>query len=138
MVKILRHLGATALTTTFLLAVGFFVPACNDDPLAPFEPEISNNVDSFSLQATSVLGVTLTRDYAWQNTGVVANVNQATTVTNGSASLKILDTVGEQVYQENLASNGTSGTSDGMTGDWTIRMVLTNFSGTINFSVEKP
>ena len=127
-----------ALSALILLAGSLVLTGCSDDPFAPYEPEISNKVDSFSLQATGVENVTTIKDYIWENTGVSANVNQATTVNRGTASLKVLDGEGQEVYLANLATNGTSTTSTGLTGDWTIRVILTGYSGTINFSLEKP
>lgn len=126
--------------TAVLLALAWIalLSGCSDDSLTPFEPELSNNTDSFSLQATGVTNVSQTRTYAWSNTGTTANINQATTVTRGSASLIILDVMGDDVYRDSLAENGTFTTTAGVVGDWTIRMVLSDFSGTINFSLEKP
>lgn len=123
---------------SLLVLAGLPLVGCNDDPFAPYEPEIANVADSFSLQATGVEGVSLTRDYAWQNTGTTANVNQATTVTKGTATLRILDDAGVQVYSKNLATNGTATTSAGQAGMWTIRIILTDYSGTVNFSAEAP
>jgi hypothetical protein len=59
-------------------------------------------------------------------------------VTAGSATLTIRDASGTQVYTRNLADNGTFLTNAGTSGSWTIQVVLTNMSGTINFRVQKP
>jgi len=115
----------------------FAVLACNDS-LAPFQPEIANVPDNFQLQATNVQRVTNTFEYTWQNSGTTANVNQATVVAVGTAQLTILDSQGTQVYTRNLAENGTFQTTSGTTGAWKIRMALTNYSGTLNFRVQKP
>lgn len=121
-----------------LVAILIPLAGCSDDPLAPYEPEVSNQTDSFSLQATGVRNVTLTRDYPWSNTGTMANVNQATTVTGGSARLTILDDEGAVVYSGNLSGNGSFETENGASGLWTVRLALDNYSGTINLSAEKP
>lgn len=118
------------------LLLAFAAIACSDS-LAPFQPEIANVPDNFQLQATNVRDVTNTFEYTWQNTGTTANVNQATTIVDGTAQLTILDAQGSQVYTRNLADNGTFQTSAGVTGAWTIRMVLTNYDGTLNFRVQK-
>ncbi len=120
-----------------LLLAGVLV-ACGDDALAPFEPEVANLTDSFQLQATDVTGVTATVQYTWQNTGTSANVNQATVKNAGSAMLTISDATGTQVYSHDLAANGTFQTASGATGAWTIRVVLSDFSGTLNFRAQKP
>lgn len=127
----------TMIVMTGILLAGA-VTACGDDPLAPFEPEVANLTDSFQLQATDITDVTATVTYTWQNTGTTANVNQATVKNAGAAVLTISDADGTQVYSKDLAANGTFQTSAGTTGSWTIRVVLTEFSGTVNFRSEKP
>ena len=103
-----------------------------------FQPQISNQTDNFQLQATNVANVTQTLQYAWQNTGTSANVNQATVLTAGAATLTILDANGQQVYTNSLTANGTFQTSTGTAGTWTIRVVLSGVSGTLNFRAQKP
>ena len=103
-----------------------------------FQPQVANVPDNFQFQSTGVTGVTQVLRYSWQNSGTTANVNQATTVTAGSASLVIRDTAGIQVYSANLANNGTFPTNAGTAGAWTIEIALSNMSGTINFRVQKP
>ena len=128
------------LSIALAVAVVFTVGCANrrllTDPA--FQPQIVNQTDNFSLQATNVTNVTQTIPFTWQNTGTSANVNQATQVTGGSATLTILDAPSQQVYTNSLTANGTFPTSTGTTGNWTIRLVLSNFKGTINFRVQKP
>ena len=121
---------------TVLTTVGCSSRRGLNDPA--FQPQIINQPDNFSLQATNVTGVTQTLQYTWQNTGTSGNVNQATQLTGGTAILTILDGANQQVYTNSLTANGTFATSSGTTGNWTIRVVLNNFSGTINFRVQKP
>ena len=109
-----------------------------NNSLAPFQPQINNMPDNFQLQATGVNNVTSTLNYTWQNTGTSANVNQSCVISAGTATLVILDNNGTQVYSGNLASNGTFATSTGVTGNWTIRVTLTNQSGDLNFRAQKP
>jgi hypothetical protein len=90
--------------------------ACSSNPLAPFQPEITNAPDNFQFQATAVQHVTTTVNYTWQNTGATANVNQACSITGGTATLTILDADSVQVYTRNLADNGTYATVTGTTG----------------------
>jgi|SRR3990172_1277152 len=72
-----------------------------------FQPQVSNQPDTFQFQSTGVTGVTQTLQYTWQNTGTAASVNQTTTVTAGSATLTIRDAAPTQVYSRNLADNRT-------------------------------
>ena len=131
-----RRLWLALVTPLLVLVVG----ACSEDPaapLAPFEPQINNIQDSFEFQATGVTNVTWTFEYTWANSGTAANVNQATTVTAGAATLTLLDAAGTQVYTQSLSANGTFPTTVGPTGNWRVRVVFTNYSGTVNFRAEK-
>ena len=125
---------AMALTAlTMLLGLS----ACSDDPLAPFQPEISNVADNFQLQATGVTRRTATLDYAWSNSGTQATVNHSTTTTNGSARLVIRDSANAVVYDNALVPSLNEPTLTGASGTWTIRLVLTDYSGSLNFRVQK-
>lgn len=109
-----------------------------DDPLAPFEPEVNNATDSFQLQATGVRDVSTTLTYTWRNTGTLANVNHSSTTTAGSARLIVRAANGAQVYDKQLQPSLNEQTGTGTTGNWTIELVLTNYSGTLNFRLQKP
>ncbi len=102
-----------------------------------FQPQVGNAPDNFQFQSTGVSNVTQTLTYTWQNTGIAATVNQATTITAGQAILTIRDANGVQVYMADLLNNGTFDTGTGQTGNWTIVLTLTNYSGTLNFRVQK-
>ena len=125
---------AMALTAlTMLLGLS----ACSDDPLAPFQPEISNVADNFQLQATGVTRRTATLDYAWSNSGTQATVNHSTTTTNGSARLVIRDSANAVVYDNALAPSLNEPTLTGASGSWKIQLVLADYSGSLNFRVQK-
>ena len=124
----------------FVLATMAVLSACGSSstgPLAPFQPQINNAPDNFQFQATGVTNVTWTFTYTWSNSGTAASVNQATTITAGTATVTILDANSTQVYTKDLSANGTFTTSAGVTGNWTIKVVFTNYSGTPNFRVQK-
>ncbi len=127
-------LTAVALFATLALA------GCGNDKGAlnpQFQPQVGNATDNFQFQSTGVTSVTQTLTYTWQNTGIAATVNQATTVTAGQAVLTIRDASGVQVYMADLRNNGTFDTATGQTGNWTVVLTLTNYSGTLNFRVQK-
>lgn len=126
----LAYLLAFALVTT--------VAGCGDDPLAPFQPEVSNLPGSFELQATGVSNVTSTLTYTWANSGDIANIDHSTTTTQGTARLVIRADDGTQVYDEVLASSLNEQTAQGAAGDWTVEVILSNYSGTLNFRLETP
>ena len=102
-----------------------------------FQPQINNQADNFQFQATSVTNVTQTLTYAWQDTGTASSINQASTVTAGSAFVTLKDANGIAVYSANLTANGTFSSLQGVSGNWTIIVTLTNASGTLNFRAQK-
>jgi hypothetical protein len=107
-------------------------------PVAPgIEPEVINAVDNFQFQVTALENYTGTLTYTWANTGTMAKGNHSSAVTSGTTTLVLLDGAGAQVYAEDLAQNGDYFSSVGATGDWTVRVVLTGASGTLNFRVDK-
>ena len=114
------------------------VAGCGNNPTSPgVQPEITNSVDNFQYQVTGIRNYTHTATYHWQNTGATATVNQATTVTSGSATLVLLDAGGAEVYSRSLAENGTFVSTAGTPGAWTIRVTYSAASATVNFRVQK-
>ena len=103
-----------------------------------FQPEIVNQTDSFSFQATNVVNVTQTVQYTWQNTGTTANVDHSSQITSGLATLTILDSGGQQVYMAPLSPTGTFATASGTAGGWTIQVVVSDLDATLNFSAQRP
>lgn len=110
---------------------------CNDNISPGVEPEVVNETDNFEFQVTDVQNFSNTLLYTWRNTGTQADVNQATTLTRGAATLVIDDADGAEVYSKNLDANGTFQTEVGASGDWRIRVVIVDASGTLNFRVQK-
>jgi hypothetical protein len=107
------------------------------DPLAPFEPEITNATDNFQLQATEVVSVSSTFTYSWTNTGTRATINHSTTTTAGTARLLVRDAAGTVVYDKALVASLNEPTTTGVAGTWTIQLQLTDYSGTLNFRAQK-
>ena len=127
------------LRTRFLLVsfVAGVLVACSGDALGPFQPEIGNAADNFQLQATNVTNVTTTVTYPWANAGTRATINHATTTTAGSTLLVIKDATGATVYSKALSPSLSEPTTAGQAGTWSIQLTLTNYSGTLNFRVQK-
>lgn len=124
------------------LIIGLVILSCNSsnppvNPLAPFQPEIFNNPDNFSFQATAVENVSATVIYNWSNSGAQATVNHSSTVDSGTAVLTIYDANDSLVYTNGLATSLNEPTSAGIAGSWRIRVVLTNCYGTLNFTTQK-
>lgn len=127
-----RILGATT-----VLVFGTLVGCGSNHALGPFQPQISNAADNFQAQATNVTNVTNTFTYSWTNSGTRATVNHSTVTTNGSTHLDIKDAAGVTVYSQPLSPSLNEATAVGQAGTWRIEFTLTNYSGTLNFRVQK-
>lgn len=132
-------LGAAARLSAGMIAL-LIVNACSgSNVLGPDnQPEVSNQTDTFEWQVTGMDNISQTLTYTWQNTGVVADVNQSPNLSGGSASIIIEDAAGTEVYSGNLSLVGTYRTAGGSAGAWTIRVTLSGASGALNFRAEKP
>ena len=102
-----------------------------------FQPQVTNQTDNFQFQTTGITNIAQTLTYSWQDSGTAASVNQACSILGGTATLTILDANGTQVYSASLANNGTFPTTSGVSGAWTIKVILKGVSGTLNFRVQK-
>lgn len=102
-----------------------------------FQPQVTNNPDNFQFQTTGIKNITQTLTYQWQNSGTAASINQACAVSGGSASIQLRDPNNTLVYSADLKANGTFTSTTGTAGTWTIRVVLSSVSGTLNFRVQK-
>ncbi len=123
-----------------LLGMACVLVACGGggNALAPqFQPQVTNAQDNFQLQTTGISNITQTLTYTWQNSGISADINQACAITGGTAVVTILDANGTAVYSGDLVNNGTFVSATGITGPWTIKVSLSNVSGTLNFRVQK-
>jgi hypothetical protein len=123
-----------------LAAIVVWLGACSDSPAAPgIQPEIINQPGNFEYQVSDVQGYSGTLSYTWQNNGVQANVNQATTLSGGSVTLRMLDASGAQVYSRSLAENGTFVTTAGQAGTWTVRVIYSGaVAPVVNFRAQTP
>lgn len=131
------YFGARSMMLTLVCVCMCAVSSCDDNTLAPFQPEITNAPDDFQLQATGVERVSTTLDYEWQNSGNQANVDHSTTTSAGSATLTIRDAAGQTVYNADLIPSQSDTTETGVSGTWKLHVALSRYSGTLNFRVQK-
>ena len=130
------NFACTAIMT--VLVLGAALIGCSDDnPIAPFQPEVINNADAFQFQITAARDVTTTLNYSWVNSGTRATINHATARQRGTATVTLFDANGLQVYSHSLVASATEQSSVGVAGTWRIRIVFSDFDGTANFRVEK-
>ena len=106
-------------------------------PLANFQPEIVNNADNFQFQATAVENVSTVVQYSWSNSGSQASINHSSAVDSGTAVVQLFDDNMVEVYNSALLASGTPATSAGTSGNWRIRVTLTNVYGTLHFRAQK-
>jgi hypothetical protein len=119
-----------------LLVVTATATACGSDPLAPFEPQISNAAGNFQLQATNVASVTTTLTYSWANSGTRATINHSTVTSAGTTLLVIRDGAGVTVYSKALSPSLNEPTAVGQAGTWSVQLTTTNYSGDLNFRAQ--
>ena len=144
------HHNGLSLTHTWFADVSYTTPPPTaslsvwgrdspDPELCPFIPQVGVDYgpDTLHYEATAWTNVTDTSAFEWSNLSTSASVNQATTVTAGTATLTILDGHGTQVYARDLAESGTFTTSAGVGLHWTVRIAFTGYRGTVNFSIRK-
>ena len=136
--------SSATLAITLVLAGAITVAGCaggsssSSNVLAPkFQPQVVNSIDDFQFQVTGVTGATQTLNYSWRNTGTQANVNQACSISGGSATLVLRDSTGAQIYSRSLVDNGTFVSLAGAPSACSMLVVLSNVSGTINFRAQK-
>ncbi|MEW6049721.1 MAG: hypothetical protein AB1644_01475 [Candidatus Zixiibacteriota bacterium] len=106
-------------------------------PLSNFQPEIVSIQDNFQFQATNLDNVSATVQYMWANSGNRASIDHSSAVTAGTTSVTLFDANGAQVYTSGLLASGTQQADSGAAGDWLVRVILTNCSGTLNFRAQK-
>ena len=100
--------------------------------------EVANVPGTFEWQVTALRRVTQTLTYTWTNPGATANVNQASSLSSGTATLVVRDAANVQVYPRSLSDNGTFNTTVGASGAWTVVVTLTDAHGTLNFRLDTP
>lgn len=119
------------------LAVAMILTGCGDTTSPGVQPEIANVTDNFQFQTSSLHAASGTWTYTWQNSGTAATVNQACSITGGTASLVIRNPQGKPVYDRDLADNGTFVTLGGTPGGWTIEVAFDRISApAMNFRVQ--
>ena len=129
------HASLRLQLAALLLVIGT-ATACGSDPLAPFEPQISNAAGNFQLQATNVASVSTTLAYSWANSGTRATINHSTVTSAGTTLLVIKDGAGVTVYSKALSPSLNEPTAVGQAGTWSVQLTITNYSGDLNFRAQ--
>ena len=124
-----------------LLAVGISLLilglGCGDNSSAGKDLQVTNVADNFQFQVTNTKSYSHTNTYTWSNSGLSASVNQASSISGGDATLVVKDSAGTTVYTRSLKQNGTFNTATGSAGNWTIQLLASKVTGTLNFRVQK-
>jgi hypothetical protein len=101
--------------------------------MSGIQPRIVNNPDEFFYQVEKLAKFRGSAIYWWRNTGARADVQQATSVTEGHMTLHIRDENGAEVYARSLADSGVFASTSGPAGLWTIQVVYDGASGSVSF-----
>lgn len=133
-----RFLDSGRRAVWLALAVVASLAGCNDDPVAPFKPDVVNDADLFQFQLTAPEPLSGNAVYEWQNNGNAANVNQVATLSAGAAQLVIHDAQDTEVYRRAVTESGAFRTLEGAPGTWVIRIDLFDASGAVDLRVQRP
>jgi hypothetical protein len=128
--------------TVFLLLAGLTVAVlavsgCHKDPTSSGHPEVINNPDSFHFRLGDGQDLDSTIVYYWQMGGTSANIDQSASIETGQVSVTIEDSTRSLVYQSDFHQNGSFTTSFGVAGFWRIRFSFRDFSGLVDFRVQR-
>ncbi len=136
---------AIALTKSvfMLFALAIFATGCGgkssaSNVLAPqFQPQVVNTPNvAFSLQATGLQGVSDALAYNWSASSGSIVIHPATTTDSGTITLNIRDAAGTVIYNGTVPPSGDITPPNGTPGVWSIRLTLSQYTGTINFAVQ--
>lgn len=130
--RVLPHLPAILGLALLAMAAG-----CSDNVSSGKDWQVTNATDNFQFQVTAMQNFSKRLEYVWSNTGTAASVNQACSITGGTASLTLFDGAGTPVYMRSLRENGTYATATGTSGSWLVRVDLSKTDGTLNFRAQK-
>ncbi len=124
-----------------LVALALVLPAIGcggSSVLAPqYQPQVVNTPNvKFSFQATGVVNVSDVQTYSWSASSGSVVIHPATQTTSGTLTLTIKDANGAVVYSGGVPASGDITPSAAAGGVWQIALVLTNYTGTINFEVQ--
>ncbi len=123
--------------------IGLLLIACEKDPASSVVPRVTNVRDRFHFQVTEAEHTDTTIYYYWQMDGTSANVDQQASIHGGRVTVTVQDGAQggnqqrTQVYQTDLSRNGSYVTESGTSGSWLIRFSLVDFSGSIDFRIQR-
>lgn len=114
-----------------------FLEHRDETPGSGIQPDITDRRDEFSYRVRTVSNYSGSGLYWWHNSGLAAQVQQASSVGAGSMRLVIRDATGAEVFSRSLAEGGSFMTQNGATGRWTIQVIYKDASGTVSFRVRR-
>ncbi len=130
----------TSHLTLYALSLVLLTAACgSDNALAPqYQPEVVNTPNVvFSFQATGLQNISDVVTYTWSCSSGSVVIHPATNTTGGTITLNIMDADGgTPIYNGSVPASGDITPPTGTGGPWTIRVTLSNYTGTINFAVQ--
>jgi hypothetical protein len=122
------------------LALTLLTVACGggSNALAPkYQPQVTNTPNVvFSFQATGLQNIDDVVQYTWSCSSGKVVIHPATNTTSGTINLVLRDANGAIVYNGTVPASGDITPPTGAAGNWTVRVTLTGYTGTINFAVQ--
>lgn len=134
-----RPLSATTLPAATTLVAAALLAGCGTGPTEQFARQVSNQPDRFEFEnLIDVSHITRTETYQWTNSATNATVTSTTDTDGGEARLVLRDGAGTLLFDQTLTSSLTQVSADGVAGEWTIELIISDFSGNIAFVVQSP
>lgn len=128
----------TSVAATTVLSAALLA-ACGTGPTGEFPRQFTNQPDRFEFETLiDVSGITRTETFTWTNSSTNATVTSTTDTDAGEARLVLRDGAGTLLFDQALTSSLDQVSADGVAGEWTIELVISDFSGDIAFVVESP
>ena len=120
-----------------LATAAAFQVACDEDLVSSYQPTLVNQTDNFHLVLRDAEGVDTVVYYYWRMEGTSANIDQNADLQEGAASIQVQDPNEVLDYESDFSQRGSFVSQPGTPGFWRVRAAFSNFSGVIDFRLQR-
>lgn len=114
--------------------------SCHRDPASSVKPTVTNERDNFHFRLSDVKNHDTFLAYYWQMEGTSANIDQVASIQGGTVNIIVRDGSPHpriEMYQTDMKTNGAFQTDIGQSGSWQIVITMSNFSGLVDFRLQR-